>query len=37
MSTEQAKSEPLNPNDILTAEFEYIGQTAFQANQEFQM
>lgn len=34
MPTEQAKESLLNPNDILTAEFEYVCQTAFQANED---
>src|SRR5512135_278926 len=34
MATDPAKTEPLNANDILTAEFEYVAQTAFQANED---
>lgn len=34
MSNEPAETNSLNPNDILTAEFEYISQTAFQANED---
>jgi len=30
----KSKTESLNPNDILTAEFEYIAQCAFQANED---
>ena len=34
MPIEQAETNSLNPNDILTAEFDYIAQTAFQANED---
>lgn len=34
MPTEQTRTDTLDPNDILTAEFEYISQTAFQANED---
>ncbi len=34
MPTEPAETSSLDPNDILTAEFEYISQTAFQANED---
>lgn len=34
MSKEPAETSSLDPNDILTAEFEYIAQTAFQANED---
>jgi hypothetical protein len=34
MPIEQAKTSALDANDILTAEFEYICQTAFQANED---
>ena len=34
MPTEPTKTASLNPNDILTAEFDYIAQTAFQANED---
>ena len=34
MAADQIKADPLNANDILTAEFEYIAQTAFQANED---
>jgi hypothetical protein len=34
MSAGQTENASLNPNDILTAEFAYIAQTAFQANED---
>lgn len=34
MTAEQSEASSLDPNDILTAEFEYISQTAFQANED---
>jgi hypothetical protein len=34
MPAEQAETIQLDPNDILTAEFEYIAQSAFQANED---
>ena len=34
MPAEQAETIPLDPNDILTAEFAYIAQSAFQANED---
>jgi hypothetical protein len=34
MPVEPVETAPLNPNDILQAEFTYIAQTAFQANED---
>ncbi len=34
MPKEQGETSSLDPNDILTAEFGYISQTAFQANED---